>query len=200
MKVGRRLRAGGVTLQFYRVWRAVHRLGMGMVADVRFVGLQRVVEDGADRRVAADRFHARSERARARRDVREVAAGGGSSLIDGAPAAVEKRAAAVLGAQDLVIRIAGLRIDVLPHYFLHRDAQVRGDDFNLCRSQFDDHAAAAVRASRAVDLALDLVSKNLERLDGHVMGMEVAAEVEVLRFLQLCQTADLVGISNQVST
>jgi hypothetical protein len=33
-----------------------------------------------------------------------------------------------------------------------------------------------------------------------VVGMEVAAEVEVLRFLRFSQAADLVGICDQVST
>jgi len=171
-----------------------------MVSNVRFVSFNRVVKDRAHRRVAAYRFHARPERVRARGDVRKIAAGGGPSVINGAQRAVEKRAPAVLAAHDLVIRIAGFRIDVLSHQLLHRDAKMRGDRLDFRGSQFDDHSPATVRALRAVDLPLDLMRQNLEGLDGNVVGMEVAAEVEILRFLRFGQAADLVGICDQAST
>ena len=132
-------------------------------------------------------------------DVRKLAAGGRSRVVNGAQVAVEERAPAVLGPHDLVSRVSGLRIDVFLHYLLHWDSEMHRDRLDLGWGHLDNHSPAAVRALGAVELPLDFVSHNLEGLDGNVVGMEVASEVEILRFLRFGQAADLVWIGDQTS-
>lgn len=171
-----------------------------MITHHVLVFLQRVEEDRTNRRVAADRLESRTQRMRSDVNVREVTARFGPRAVDRAYVPIEKNTGALLASKHPSRRIAGIghRVAMLNVNRIH--VEVRGDCFDLRAADIDRHLPATIRALLAVDLQLDSLGNDLERLNRTVVVRgQVTAEAQVLRLQCRGKRADSVGIGDQAS-
>lgn len=162
-----------------------------MKSDPVLIALERVIEDGAQRDPPAQRGDAGAERMRARRHMREVAAGLGTRRVNGTQVPVQEDTAVLLAFENASRRSLRIRVRRVPNYLFTIHVEVSGQGLDLGLVDGNHRMTAAIRAGGAIDLALDSYGEGLKLLDSTVVGRQITPELEVFRLLDISKPADL---------
>jgi len=162
-----------------------------MKSDAVLIALERVIEDGAQRNPPAQRGNAGAERMRARRHMREVAAGLGTRRVNRTQVPVQEDAAVFLAFENASRRSFRIRVGRVPSYLFTIHVEVSGQGLDLGLADGNHRMTAAIRAAGAIDLALDSYGEGLKLLDSTVVGRQITPELEVFRLLDISKPADL---------
>jgi hypothetical protein len=162
-----------------------------MIAYQPLVGFNCVIHNRAQRPPPPQRRHSTSERTFSESNMRELTAGLGPCLVDGAKIAIQEDAAFLRAPQNMPCRVIGIRFRVLPDGVLSVIAKVMGNALHISAAYRHDREAAAVRACCTVHITLNLCCQYVKWLRPIVVRREIAAEMCVFRFLQFCLPPDL---------
>lgn len=151
-----------------------------MIARKVLIGLEGVVDDGAEGGPAGQRGRAGAERVVAGADMGEIAAGARAGFIDQTEVAIQENAAVLRTAQDSESGRVGVGNRIKAGDGFRSDGEIAGDLCDFWRAHGDHGVTAAIGACGAIHMLPHFGSENLKRLLRKMMGGEVAAEVEVL--------------------
>jgi hypothetical protein len=127
-----------------------------MIAYQPLVAFDCVVDDRAQRAPPPQGRHSTPERSFSESNMRELTAGLWPHFVDRAEIAVQKDAPFLGAPQDTLCRSVRIGLRILPDDVLRVIAKVLRDAFYISPAYCDSREAAAVRATRTVNVALNL--------------------------------------------
>ena len=129
-------------------------------------------------------------------DMRKLAAGARTDIVNPAEIALQENAAFLRGSQRAARRGFRIRIGIALHDTFRGLAQMPRDGFDFNVADRNHRVAAAVGAGGAVDVLLDFGGENLKRSFREVMRREVAAKRDVFGCLGGSEPQDFGQVGN----